>query len=114
MNINYFLLMIKKYDTILNHVNSILEILEDLNDPNILTKESINNKDYQYIIFNSEMNTQYFIERQNHIIYLKHLCKKYIEKICNHDFILDSIDITPDKSKTISYCKFCGINDPNF
>lgn len=36
--------------------------------------------------------------------------KKYVEKIqmfCNHEMIDDWIDISPDRSKNIKYCKHC-------
>jgi hypothetical protein len=102
MDINYFLLMINKYDTILDHINCILDIFDTTD---ILTNDKI---------YNSEKNKIFFIERKNDILYLKELCKININKLCRHEFIVDSIDITPDKSKTISYCKFCEINDPNF
>jgi len=29
-------------------------------------------------------------------------------KCCDHEFIRDLIDITPDKSKEIIYCILCG------
>ena len=28
-------------------------------------------------------------------------------KICRHDFVEDEIDITPEKSQRIEYCKIC-------
>lgn len=111
MDINYFLLMIKKYDIILYNINSILEVLDETS---FLTKQYTNDEKQFLDIFNFEINKSYFMERQNHILELKNLCEKYLEKLCNHDFILDTIDITPEKSKTISYCKFCSMNDPNF
>jgi hypothetical protein len=29
---------------------------------------------------------------------------------CNHNFVYDDIDITPDESKVIHYCSICEIN----
>jgi tRNA A37 threonylcarbamoyladenosine dehydratase len=111
MDINYFLLMINKYNIILYNINSILEVFDETT---FLTKQYTNDKEPFFDIFNSEINKSYFIEIQKHILQLKNLCEKYIEKLCKHEFILDSIDINPEKSKTISYCKLCGLNDPNF
>jgi hypothetical protein len=117
MDINYFLSMINKYDAILHNINSILEQLteiDELDETHFLTKKYINKKDPSFFIFECEFNKNIFIEKQNRIMYLKSICKKYIEKLCNHDFVLDSIDIDLDRSKTISYCKFCGMSEPNF
>jgi hypothetical protein len=33
---------------------------------------------------------------------------KYLHKYCNHNVVVDLIDIDPDRSKTISYCTICG------
>ena len=33
------------------------------------------------------------------------------QKLCEHVFIEDLIDITPDKSKTIKYCAHCFLED---
>lgn len=33
---------------------------------------------------------------------------KYLHKNCNHNIVMDLIDIDPDRSKTISYCTICG------
>jgi hypothetical protein len=30
-----------------------------------------------------------------------------ITSLCKHDWVIDSIDIDPDMSKTIEYCKIC-------
>lgn len=35
------------------------------------------------------------------------LIEQYIETHCQHDIINDVIDISPDASQTIRYCKYC-------
>ena len=35
------------------------------------------------------------------------LMKEYIEKKCKHQIVQDSIDISPECSKTIEYCAVC-------
>jgi hypothetical protein len=35
------------------------------------------------------------------------LMKKYIDTHCKHQIVQDSIDISPDCSKTIQYCLVC-------
>lgn len=36
--------------------------------------------------------------------------KAYIEKNCKHQIVTDTIDISPDCSKTIQYCAICMTN----
>lgn len=50
-------------------------------------------------------------QQNEHIIKLILLNKKINAKlinICKHEYITDLIDIDPDISKTIEYCKNCG------
>lgn len=111
MDINYFLLVKNKLNSVSNHINSIMDIFDDVA---LLTQQQQNENDSFIDIFDPEMNKNIFVVRQNHIIYLKNICERYINDLCHHEFILDTIDITPDRSKTISYCKFCEMDDPNF
>ena len=37
----------------------------------------------------------------------EYICDKKIQELCPHDFIDDMIDITPDRSEHITYCKIC-------
>ena len=41
------------------------------------------------------------------------LINEYIAKYCIHDIVYDTIDITPDTSKTIRYCKECYTDYPH-
>jgi hypothetical protein len=50
----------------------------------------------------------FLIERKEHITKLKTICDNKILELCNHEFEDDMIDITPDSSKNIKYCKICG------
>ena len=40
--------------------------------------------------------------------------EKYIKKHCKHEIIQDLIDIDPDRSKTIFYCKHCETTFHNY
>jgi len=99
MDINYFLLLRGKYTTILSYIDSIIDEFDTC-------KECLTNDTFD-TLFNSEENKHFFVERKNHILQLKDLCNTNIQNICIHEFIEDVIDIDPDVSKTISYCKFC-------
>ena len=39
---------------------------------------------------------------------LKQICDEKIFELCEHEFIDDMIDITPDRSEKITYCGCCG------
>ena len=35
---------------------------------------------------------------------------KDIERVCDHNFVTDVIDLAPDKDQTICYCTICELN----
>ena len=39
---------------------------------------------------------------------------KYIQLYCNHNYVLDLVDITPERSQTICYCTICEQLKPDF
>jgi len=104
--------MIGKYNNILSYIDSIIDEFEETRE---FTEEYLRNKDKSFLrIFSPEVNKDFFVERKKHILHLKNLCNQYIQNLCNHEFETDTIDITPDKSHTISYCKFCQMSQPGF
>jgi hypothetical protein len=55
------------------------------------------------------MNAFFLLERKHYITELKEICdKKILELSCNHEFEDDMIDINPERSQNITYCKICG------
>ena len=108
MDINYFLFNIRKYNIILEHIDSINDALYELNTDNIneMNIDSINKNTEMYSI--KEINND-FIQLKKNILHLKNVCKKNIQKICKHDFVTDLIDINPDESRSITYCKICEL-----
>jgi len=38
------------------------------------------------------------------------MISKTIDNCCNHEWIEDLIDLTPEKSKTIIYCRLCEVS----
>jgi predicted translin family RNA/ssDNA-binding protein len=97
MDINYFLSSKKKLQKILSHLNEIKEIYCEIQ---IETCEDIS---YEYI-------TQEVDEYEKKISELKleieHL-NQFIFSNCEHTFVEDVIDITPDRSQNITYCTVC-------
>ena len=99
MSINYFLSSKKKLQKILSYLNEIklnyseMEIKEE--NGNIITCDYIQN--------NIEEIEDKICEIELTIKYLNEL----IFNNCEHTFVEDVIDITPDKSQNITYCTIC-------
>jgi hypothetical protein len=105
MDINYFLLCRTKYNSILGDLESIINSIDELVQ---ITEEYVSDEDKKtHIFFSPKLIKDSFISKKEHILYLQDICKKYICKTCHHDFIDDIIDIDPEHSQKIRYCKFC-------
>ena len=97
MDINYFLSSKKKLQKILSYLNEIkltyCEIEIERNDD-----------------INDEYITDQIIEYEKKIneldLTIEHL-NQFICHNCEHTFVEDVIDITPDRSQNITYCTIC-------
>ena len=49
----------------------------------------------------------FFSKESEYLKGVKEMCEQKIHKLCNHEFERDLIDIDPDRSKIIEYCKIC-------
>jgi hypothetical protein len=110
MSINYYLFCRESYDKIINDLDNITNILEEIDE---YIKEENNLLQSDIVLENQSHNKLFFSNRKQHIKVLKIACEKKIMELCNHQFIEDSIDITPDKSQIIRYCSICEYTDPN-
>jgi hypothetical protein len=109
MDINYFLLCRDKYDRILASLDIIFENIDDIHFfTNRYVPEEIVNT---HVMFKKPINNNVFLQQKDYIQYLKSECLKQIYLLCDHEFIDDTIDIDPDTSKTIRYCKYCECNE---
>ena len=90
-NIDYFLFLKKKYIVILSYLIEIINTYEEL---------SLHNNEFflQYDKYKNELHEiKYLINNVNNTI-----CQ-----LCDHIFVEDEIDLSPDMSKRIEYCKVC-------
>ena len=96
MDINYFLSSKKKLQKILLYLNEIKLTYCEIE----MERDDIND---EYI-------TEQIIEYEKKIIELdltiEHL-KQFICHSCEHTFVEDVIDITPDRYQNITYCTIC-------
>ena len=104
MSLDYYLYCRHEYDNIIEILDEIIEKCELISDISTLEQES--DREY-YEISRPEETKNFFIERQNHIKRVKKLCDKKILELCKHDFVEDLIDISPERSKLIRYCRIC-------
>jgi hypothetical protein len=80
MDINYFIFLKKTYEDALKNIE-----------------------------YNNKNNTdnKFYKDRKKNFIELIDICNINIYTLCEHEFEEDWIDIDPDKSQKIIYCKFC-------
>jgi len=109
MDINYFLFCRDKYDKIIGSLDNILENLDDIHflTDRYVPEEIINT----HVMFTKPINNNMFLQQKLYVQYLKSECLKHIYSLCEHEFIDDTIDIDPDTSNTIRYCKYCECNE---
>ena len=108
MSINYYLFCKKSYDKIIYDLENIISIFEKLDE---FAKEEID--EFANDVLLSNENKSFFYKKKEHIRCLRALCNMKIFKMCNHEFIEDTIDIDPERSKNIRYCKICEYTDTN-
>jgi hypothetical protein len=107
-------------DILLNINQTITELLNNICDYNLkfnIIKENIlfldnnyftkdNNKKETVIskVFDNriELFTQYLLNYKN-------IVEDNLQNICNHEWVEDEIDINPDNSQKITYCRLCEV-----
>ena len=106
MSLEYYLFCREKYSDIIINLENILESYEILENYNNEEKEK--GLKGALIRFNHSICKNLFLEKKQHIIEQKKICDVKINKLCQHEFEDDTIDITPDRSENITYCIICG------
>lgn len=91
---NNFLKM--KEETILNLIDTSLNVNENILQYNKHITE-----------INANLNQQ--DEHLKQLILLNERIRANLTSICKHEWVTDLIDIDPDRSQTIEYCKICQL-----
>lgn len=104
MSLEYYLYCKKKYDDIICNLEEIIKAYKLINDCTMCEE---NLEDIHYKLLKPSSNSFFFLEKKKVITELRNICDKYIKKLCNHDFEEDYIDIGPERSQKIVYCKIC-------
>jgi hypothetical protein len=105
MSIKYYLYCKKRY-------SNIIKLLEEIINEYELIFCLTSELDIDLLIkgldeLNIIENRNNFIIKLNYVNKLKTICDENIKKMCKHDFEEDYIDITPERSEKIIYCKIC-------
>ena len=93
INMNYAKM---KEETVLNLIDTSLNVNEDVLQYNKHITE-----------INANLNEQ--DEHLKKLILLNNKIRSKLTSMCKHEWIQDSIDIDPDRSQTIEYCKICQV-----
>jgi len=108
MDINYFLFLRTKYNKILEHIDSVNSELDEITNFINENDKYMNNREKEFIEILSHKNLKYdFLQKKTIILPIKNVLNNHIKNKCNHEFVTDLIDISPDVSKNITYCKIC-------
>ena len=96
----------EKYEFIIRYLDEIDVLYND-----IITKtcneEPLIEEQY-YKIFLLDRSLTSLSKKMENIKALKQICNQKIFELCEHEYIDDMIDITPDRSERITYCNLCG------
>lgn len=108
MSVDYFLYVKEKHNLVSIYLKEIISIYDEIINK---TNEEPANDD----IYDKEEDIQLFEELKNNYnsqleqsIFFCESLKNAVNSLCKHDYIMDLIDITPEKSQMIEYCKICG------
>ena len=105
MSLEYYIFCKERYEEIILHLENVIESYDLIIDCTI-TEENLEIQHYN--IFQPEHDKSFFTKSLNDIKQLKKICDNKIKDLCIHEFENDIIDITPDRSEHITYCKLCG------
>jgi len=101
MNFEYFLYCKKKYYEIKANLDNIIETYDVINyciaEQGGLISE----------LCEKTKEKSFFVEKRGYIIEKINNCNSNLYNLCDHEFVEDMIDITPERSENITYCKIC-------
>ena len=100
MSLHYFLSCKRNYIKIIQKLEYIIETLDDID---YLTISEFSDICYP------KNNKAFFTEKIKHFQDLINNCNNELDHLCCHNFIDDVIDITPERSQSITYCTICDI-----
>ena len=107
-NIKFFLSSKNKYEIIINNIEDIINKCNEIEEFIILYELNAHE-----VLTNIKKYKKEYTNKLESFIKYKISCEEQIKVICNHNYVEDYIDITPDYSKKIKYCKNCECTCPS-
>ena len=104
MDVLFYLSLKKSYEKIKNNLENIIYSYNDISYISTSNK-NFNNKPSVSFEINDDL-INYKKKLENICLTIK-IINNLLFINCDHNFIEDTIDITPDKSKSIIYCSIC-------
>jgi hypothetical protein len=111
MDLEYYLSCKNKYDSIIDNIKNIIENYNDIFS--LTCKLDIDDGEYMLDKFTPNELKNEFKSKLNYAEYCRDFCQKQIKQLCAHELVNDMIDISPDRSQNITYCKVCEYTVPN-
>ena len=88
-----------------SEIHKTKQMLEELENQKLATTNELDSNILLEEIVKLESNLQDLEENRNNLLQWNEYVKQ-----CEHEFVLDLIDIDPDRSKVVKYCKHCLFN----
>ena len=105
MSVDYFLYAKKQKESILSHLKEIKEIYNELIEVTNSQDQTVYDKDKDVELFENLRNM--YIKNIEETQNMYNLLTDIGCELCQHNFVQDTIDIDPDRSKVITYCTIC-------
>lgn len=106
MSFDYFLSSKKIYENILINFQDIIDNYQDLLTKNV-SEYGCFHQEIDLYFSNHKQNIQTIVKLKLHVREQMNLCNEKMQSLCEHKFVDDSIDISPDTSQNIRYCEIC-------
>jgi hypothetical protein len=103
MSLNYFLSCRKKYEKIIQHLEYIIETLDDIDYMTI--------SEFSDICY-PKNNKIFFTDKIKHFQINIDICNNELLHLCCHNYVNDTIDVTHERSQNITYCTICETVKP--
>ena len=105
MSLEYYLLCKKNFDSIIANLTEIIENYENIfsytNELDMVNSECLLDK------FQPIDSKEQFKIRLNYANYCRTYCCRKAQQSCSHEYVTDMIDINPERSQNITFCRIC-------
>ena len=105
MSLEYYLLCKKNFDSIIANLTVIIDNYENIfsytHELDMADSECLLDK------FQPIDSKEQFKIRLNYAKYCSIYCYRKAQQACSHEFVTDMIDINPERSQNITFCRIC-------